>query len=84
MQILGVEYALGDQPGEDHQQTVGIGDVAGDERLVDHRQRLVFVFLDRFVGSSVYVAASSPACKRAEPGPYRQLVGEGDGVGRAG
>ena len=65
--VLGVEHALGDESGEDHQQAVGVGDVAGDQCLVDHRQRLVFIILDRVFGHWPNVAASlrhasGPSC----------------------
>ena len=41
LEVGAVENALGDQLGEDHEQAVGVGDGAGDQRLVDHRQPLV-------------------------------------------
>src|SRR4030095_6632275 len=47
VKVVGVEYALGDQPGQDHEQPVGIGNIAGNQRFVDDRQLPVVVFLDR-------------------------------------
>ena len=45
LQVGAVEHPPGDELGEDDQQAVGVGDGAGDQRLVDHRQPLVAVDL---------------------------------------
>jgi hypothetical protein len=48
LQVRTIKHPALHQLGKDNEQAVGVGDIAGDERLVDHRQtrRILVLFFD--------------------------------------
>jgi len=79
VQILGVEYALGDQLRQDHQQAVGVGDVARHQGFVDHRQLTVVVLVFDGLAHRLNVATSAGHASDAST-PHRFAFSSNESV----